>query len=100
MSEKIRVTCVTEQTLPSNYYISLRISITLLHHPQAAKPKDKFDEQMRSATVTTAAAAAAIALGVSAPSTAFMGMVTKFGLASICGYQTVGNWVSMIVPSS
>lgn len=44
---------------------------------------------MRSALTTTGAAAATLAIGAVSPGAAFSGMLTKFGLASICGYQTV-----------
>jgi len=44
---------------------------------------------MSSAGTTAMAAAAAVAMGITAPTTAFMAMLTKFSLASICGYQTV-----------
>lgn len=55
----------------------------------AAAPKTKFPETMSNAVSATAAAAAALGLAAVAPSAAFQAMVAKFGLASICGYQTV-----------
>lgn len=51
--------------------------------------KDLHDETMQSALITSGAMAALITVGLSSPSAAFSSMVTKFGLASICGYQTV-----------
>lgn len=57
---------------------------------EAAKgPKDLYPDTLRNALTTTGAAAATLAIGAVSPSSAFSGMLTKFGLASICGYQTV-----------
>lgn len=55
----------------------------------AAGPKDLYPDTLRNALTTTGAAAATLAIGAVSPSSAFSGMLTKFGLASICGYQTV-----------
>lgn len=52
-------------------------------------PKDLYEDNMRSALVTTGAVGATLALGAVSPSAAFSSMLTKFGLATICGYQTV-----------
>lgn len=52
-------------------------------------PKDLYPDTLRNALTTTGAAAATLAIGAVSPSSAFSGMLTKFGLASICGYQTV-----------
>ncbi|KAL6776704.1 hypothetical protein ACKKBF_B30620 [Auxenochlorella protothecoides x Auxenochlorella symbiontica] len=56
---------------------------------QAASP-----EAVRAATLRSAAGAAVglgavVGLGALSPSPAFSSMLTKFGLASVCGYQTV-----------
>lgn len=56
---------------------------------EAKGPKDLYPETLRNALTTTGAAAATLAVGAVSPSSAFSGMLTKFGLASICGYQTV-----------
>jgi hypothetical protein len=52
-------------------------------------PKDLYDDTLRNALTTTGAAAATLAIGAVSPGSAFSSMLTKFGLASICGYQTV-----------
>jgi NAD(P) transhydrogenase len=46
-------------------------------------------ETLKSALTTTGASLATLALGAISPGPAFSGMLTKFGLASISGYQTV-----------
>jgi NAD(P) transhydrogenase len=57
---------------------------------EAAKgPKDLYPDTLRGALTTTGAAAATLAIGAVSPGSAFSSMLTKFGLASICGYQTV-----------
>lgn len=63
---------------------------------QAEKPKeaptgppDLYKPTLQNALTTTGGIAGALALGSIAPNAAFSSMVTKFGLASICGYQTV-----------
>lgn len=50
---------------------------------------DPRKEAMSTAMATTGAVGGALALGVMSPNPAFSAMVTKFGLSSICGYQTV-----------
>lgn len=55
----------------------------------ASGPKDLYPETLSAALTTTGAAAATLAIGAVSPGAAFSGMLTKFGLASICGYQTV-----------
>lgn len=68
--------------------------------PPAPKPKeetplipevvvDPRQEAMRRAMVTTGAVGGALALGVASPGPATSAMISKFGLATICGYQTV-----------
>eukprot|EP00798_Chlamydomonas_sp_ICE-L_P032292 gene32292-16858_t len=57
--------------------------------PVPSGPKDMYPETMKSALITTMAASAVLAIGATSPSMAFSSMLTKFGLASICGYQTV-----------
>lgn len=67
--------------------------------PQAAKPveakkepegpKDLRPETMSNALTTTGAMAGILGMGMLSPNAAFSSMMTKFGLASICGYQTV-----------
>jgi len=52
-------------------------------------PKDLYPDTLRNALTTTGAAAATLAIGAVSPGAAFSSMLTKFGLASICGYQTV-----------
>lgn len=52
-------------------------------------PVDKYPETMRSALTTSGALGSVLALGYASPNPAFTSMLTKFGLASICGYQTV-----------
>ncbi|KAG1676348.1 hypothetical protein FOA52_001143 [Chlamydomonas sp. UWO 241] len=48
-----------------------------------------FPAALSAASSTTAAAAACLGLAAIAPTVAFQAMVAKFGLATICGYQTV-----------
>ena len=65
--------------------------------PKAAPPKpivpeivvDPRAEAMKSAMATTGAVGGAITLGLLSPGPATSAMISKFGLASICGYQTV-----------
>lgn len=52
-------------------------------------PKDLYDVTLRNALVTAGGAGAVLAVGAVSPGAAFSSMLTKFGLASICGYQTV-----------
>jgi NAD(P) transhydrogenase len=52
---------------------------------EAKGPKDLYPDTLRNALTTTGAAAATLAIGAVSPSSAFSGMLTKFGLASICG---------------
>jgi NAD(P) transhydrogenase len=56
---------------------------------KAKGPKDMYGPTKSNALVTTGAVAGALALGAISPGATFSSMVTKFGLASICGYQTV-----------
>lgn len=55
----------------------------------AAGPPDLYAQTRSAATGTAAGLAGLLALGAASPSSAFSSMVAKFGLASICGYQTV-----------
>ena len=55
----------------------------------ATGPPDLYRPTLQNALTTTAGVAGAMALGGVAPNAAFSSMMTKFGLASICGYQTV-----------
>ncbi|MEW5318294.1 MAG: hypothetical protein WDW38_009527 [Sanguina aurantia] len=55
----------------------------------ALLPRNTFPEDLNSALVTTGGAAAVLALSMAAPTSAFLAMLAKFGLSSICGYQTV-----------
>lgn len=58
--------------------------------PKAEEPKgppDLYASTLRSAGSTTAGLAGVLTLGFVSPSAAFSSMFTKFGLASICGYQ-------------
>lgn len=50
-------------------------------------PPDLYGPTLRSAATTTASLGGVLALGFVSPSAAFSSMFTKFGLASICGYQ-------------
>lgn len=54
-----------------------------------ATPEQIYNDTLRSAGSTAAGLAAISALGAVSPNAAFSSMLTKFGLASICGYQTV-----------
>lgn len=47
------------------------------------------DEAMNRALATTGAIGGVLALGVASPGPATSAMISKFGLATICGYQTV-----------
>ncbi len=55
----------------------------------AAGPPDLYQQTRSAATGTAAGLAGLLALGAASPGSAFSGQVAKFGLASICGYQTV-----------
>lgn len=50
---------------------------------------DPYSEALGKAKVTTAAVGSALTLGLVSPNPAFTAMLSKFGLASVCGYQTV-----------
>lgn len=52
-------------------------------------PADPYKETLRSASSAAIGLTAIAALGVASPGPVFSSMLTKFGLASICGYQTV-----------
>lgn len=52
-------------------------------------PVDLYKPTLNNALVTTGGLGAVMALGVASPGAVFSSMVTKFGLASVCGYQTV-----------
>lgn len=52
-------------------------------------PKDLYEETRHNALVTSGALAGTLLLGACSPNPAFSSMLTKFGLSSICGYQTV-----------
>lgn len=52
-------------------------------------PVDLYKPTLNNALVTTGGLGAIMALGAVSPGAVFSSTVTKFGLASICGYQTV-----------
>lgn len=52
---------------------------------QDAGPVDLYKPTMSNAIVTSAAVTSLLAAGIGSPSAAFSSMLTKFGLASICG---------------
>ncbi|KAL4423593.1 hypothetical protein ABPG77_004633 [Micractinium sp. CCAP 211/92] len=52
-------------------------------------PEEIYADTMRSALTTTVGLSCIVGLGAVSPGPAFSSMMTKFGLASICGYQTV-----------
>ncbi|GAB4817580.1 hypothetical protein N2152v2_004626 [Parachlorella kessleri] len=52
-------------------------------------PEDIYKETMSSAATTALGLTAIASLGAVSPNVAFSSMFTKFGLASVCGYQTV-----------
>eukprot|EP01025_Chloroclados_australasicus_P030914 TRINITY_DN3113_c0_g2_i9.p1 TRINITY_DN3113_c0_g2~~TRINITY_DN3113_c0_g2_i9.p1 ORF type:complete len:620 (-),score=105.33 TRINITY_DN3113_c0_g2_i9:100-1959(-) len=54
-----------------------------------AGPVDLLEETRSAALSTTGAVASILAVGLVSPNPTFSSMMTKFGLASICGYQTV-----------
>lgn len=54
-----------------------------------SKPVDLRAAAMRRAMATTGAVGGLLALGAASPGPATSAMVSKFGLATICGYQTV-----------
>lgn len=56
---------------------------------EPAGPVDLYKPTLNNALVTTGGLGAIMALGVASPGAVFSSMVTKFGLASVCGYQTV-----------
>jgi NAD(P) transhydrogenase len=55
----------------------------------AVKEVDVYGETMSSALTATGGLAGLMALGMASPGAAFSSMVTKFGLSSVAGYQTV-----------
>ncbi|EFJ50339.1 hypothetical protein VOLCADRAFT_58405, partial [Volvox carteri f. nagariensis] len=52
-------------------------------------PIDLYEPTRKNAMATSAAIAGTLLVGAASPNAAFSSMLTKFGLASICGYQTV-----------
>lgn len=56
---------------------------------EPAGPVDLYKPTLNNALVTTGGLGAIMALGAASPGAVFSSTVTKFGLASICGYQTV-----------
>ncbi|GIL91985.1 hypothetical protein Vretimale_18536 [Volvox reticuliferus] len=52
-------------------------------------PVDLYEPTKQNAITTSAAIAGTLLVGAASPNAAFSSMLTKFGLASICGYQTV-----------
>ncbi len=56
---------------------------------KAKGPVDLYGPTKNNALVTTGAITGALAMGAISPGATFSSMLTKFGLASICGYQTV-----------
>jgi NAD(P) transhydrogenase len=56
---------------------------------RAPTPEEAYAETLRSAAATTVGLTALVGLGAVSPGPAFSSMLTKFGLASVCGYQTV-----------
>lgn len=56
---------------------------------ELASSQAKLDGAVRTNVGTAAAGMGLLALGAASPSAAFSSMLTKFGLASICGYQAV-----------
>ncbi len=59
---------------------------------QEAVPTDLYPSTLQNALVTSAAMGTILAAGLASPSAAFSGMLTKFGLASICG-----EWLTLSV---
>lgn len=55
----------------------------------AAIKIDPYEEALDKAKFTTAAIGSALTLGLVSPNPAFSAMLSKLGLASVCGYQTV-----------
>jgi len=56
---------------------------------EALTPEQIYQETMKNAGITAASLGAVVGMGAISPGPAFSSMLTKFGLASICGYQTV-----------
>ena len=52
-------------------------------------PDEIYSETLSQAASTAVGLTAIAAMGAASPGSAFSSMLTKFGLASICGYQTV-----------
>ncbi|PRW58593.1 NAD(P) mitochondrial isoform A [Chlorella sorokiniana] len=52
-------------------------------------PEEIYADTLKSALTTTVGLSCIVGLGAVSPGPAFSSMMTKFGLASICGYQTV-----------
>ncbi|KAK9832503.1 hypothetical protein WJX81_002580 [Elliptochloris bilobata] len=61
-----------------------------------AVPPDLYRQTRSAATGTAAGLAGLLALGTASPGSALSNMVAKFGLASICGYQTVWGVTSAL----
>jgi H+-translocating NAD(P) transhydrogenase len=62
---------------------------TQITAPSVTAVADPVEESRRKANATTAAVGTALAFGLLSPNPAFSAMLSKLGLASICGYQTV-----------
>lgn len=72
----------------SRIAIMMRWLPCCLPHAQAA-PADLYGPTRDTTTLVATAMAGVLALGAASPSAAFTAMISKFGLASVCGYYTV-----------
>ena len=75
--------------LPACLYPALLSGLAAKKEEKKEVVVDPEAETKESAKMATAMAAALLVLGATTPSVAFASMLTKFGLASVCGYQTV-----------
>ncbi|KAI7844259.1 hypothetical protein COHA_002057 [Chlorella ohadii] len=64
-------------------------SATVAAAKKVRTPQQLFRDTLHSACSLALALAALAGFGIASPGAAFSSMMTKFGLASICGYQTV-----------
>lgn len=74
---------------PANVIPQANTKVTETKEKKPEGPIDLYEPTKQNAIVTSTAIAATLAIGATSPNAAFSSMLTKFGLASICGYQTV-----------
>ncbi len=74
---------------PANVIPQANTKVVETKEKKPEGPIDLYEPTKQNALVTSTAIAATLAIGATSPNAAFSSMLAKFGLASICGYQTV-----------